>query len=353
MRATIILTGIILVASFVSCSPGQKNTMDQQQEIQQELTKLNTLLRDSAFAVKVAAGQEAAYYTTQQQQVPAFDEDKGSTVQKSFKEEKIATNLAGFYALECGIGALVQQKAKTPLYWLQQIVNGKLDSTEVLLLNRFANATWKAGQPFRSLSRIKRDNFIVANFLSEEETKKDLDQITAAAGKLLDSLKHISDTSAAVQFKKISALMRDKEFALQMAQHMEAAYYTALNKPVPAFVTAIEDTARVQKNVFEEKIATNIAGFYALECGLSYLATAQNKLPSVILQSILDSSINDADKQLLERFANATWKAGQPFRKLDRITREVFTPFYFLSAAEIEKDWVQITTMAQKLKAQL
>jgi hypothetical protein len=33
----------------------------------------------------------------------------------------------------------------------------------------------------------------------------------------------------------------------------------------------------------EEKIATNLAGFYALECGLSYLATAQKKLPSAVL----------------------------------------------------------------------
>jgi hypothetical protein len=353
MKTNFILPCVLLVAAFVSCSPGQKDTMEQQQKIKEELTKLNSLLRDSAFAVKVAAGQEAAYYTAQQQQVPVFDAHKDSTIKKSFKEEKIAINLAGFYALECGIGVLVQQKGKTPLYWLQQIVNKKLDSAEILLLNRFANATWKASQPFRSLSRIKKDNFIVANFLSEEETKKDFDQITAAATKLLDSLKNINDTSAAAQFKKISSIMQDKAFALQMAQHMEAAYYTALNKPVPAFVTAAEDTASVQKNIFEEKIATNIAGFYALECGLSYLATVQNKLPSVILQSILDSSINAADKQLLERFANATWKAGQPFRSNDRITREVFTPFYFLSAAEIEKDWVQITTMAQKLKAAL
>jgi hypothetical protein len=353
MKANFILAGMLLVVSLVSCSTSEKKAMEQQQKINEELTKISALLQDSAFAVTVASGQEAAYFEAQNQPAPAFDADKDSTVKKSFKDEKIAINLAGFYALECGIGALIAQKGETPLYWLQQIVSNKLDSTETLLLNRFANATWKAGQPFRSLSRIKRDNFIVANFLSDEETKKDLDQINAAAMLLIDSLKNISDTATAAQFAAIRRLMKDKDFALQMAKHMEAAYYKGLDKAVPEFVSAAEDTASVHKNVFEEKLATNIAGFYALECGVSYLATAQNKLPSVILKSILDSSINAADKQLLERFANATWKAGQPFRNADRITRDVFTPFYFLSEEEIEKDWVQITTMAKKLQEHL
>lgn len=59
---------------------------------------------------------------------------------------------------------------------------------EMLLLARFANATWKAGQPFRSLARITRPNFIPAAMLTDEELQKDFDQIKAAAGKLLEAM---------------------------------------------------------------------------------------------------------------------------------------------------------------------
>ena len=323
--------------------------MEQKQSIEEQLKKLNGYLRDLAWAVSIAAAQDAAYYLSQGKEVPPFEADKSAVVKKSIKDEKIAINIAGFYAVECGIGVLVAKKGNTAVYWLEKIVHQELDAAEMLLLNRFANATWKAGQPFRSLSRITRDNFIVASFLNAEETQKDHHQVVAAASKLLGSLKDVTDQSKEEQFKKISQLMKDKAFALEMAKHLEAAYYLAQKKPVPPFTSPDDDTATTEKNVFEEKVATNIAGFYALECGLSYMASAQHQLPSEVLQSIVDSSITEENKQLLERFANATWKAGQPFRSLDRIERDIFTPFYFLSNEEIEKDWVQITTMAKRL----
>ncbi len=324
--------------------------MEQEQKINGELSKLNLLLRDSAFAITVAATQEAAYYQGLGKTSPAFDSGTTGVIKKSALDEKIATNLAGFYALECGIGVLVDQNGNTPVYWLQKIVGHQLDSSQILLLNRFANATWKAGQPFRGMNRITRENFIVASLLSKEEVQKDYDQVLAAAIKLSDALKTVANEPAATQFKKISELMKDKAFALEMAKHMEASYYITLKKPVPLFSSPADDTATVIKNAFEEKVATNIAGFYAFECGLTYLSGVQQKLPSVILQSIIDGSINKADKLLLERFANATWKAGQPFRSIERITRDNFTPFYFLSPEEKDKDWVQITSVAKMLK---
>ena len=349
MKRVYILTCMVFATVLISCSPGQKKVMTQQQSIEKEFTKLNTLIRDSALAVKIAAAQDSAYYASQGKTIPAFDTDKTMVIKKSARDEKIAINVAGFYALECGMGALIEQKGNSPVYWLTKIVNKALDSSEILLLNRFANATWKAGQPFRSLSRIKKDNFIVAALLSADETQKDADQITAAAGKLLTAIKDVAEKSADEQFKKISLLMKDKVFALEMAKHMEASYYMALKKTVPLFLSPADDTAMIDKNAFEEKVATNIAGLYALECGLTYLASSQNKLPSQVLQTIINGSISKADKRLLERFANATWKAGQPFRSIDRIAKDNFTPFYFLSDVEIEKDWVQITNIAKQL----
>ena len=329
--------------------------MQKDLAINNELKKITSLLQDSSFALEMAKNQDAAYYISQGQTVPAFLPDSAdtSTIVRSLKEEKIATNIAAFYALECGIGALINQKGGGPGEWLNNLTGKQLDSTEILILNRFANATWKAGQPFRGLKRITRDVFISPVFLPADEIKKDYDQVLAAANKLLPALQDVKDSSAKSQFKKISDLLKDKQFALEMAQHMEAAYYTAQQLPIPPFLKPGEDTATIRKSIKEEKIATNIAGFYALECGLSYLATTQNKLPSVVLQSILNDSISKDDKILFERFANATWKAGQPFRGLDRITRTTFTCFDLLTPEEIEKDWVQIKAAAVKLSKAL
>jgi hypothetical protein len=325
--------------------------MEQQQHIKNELTNINKLLRDTAFAVATAGAQEAAWYEAQGKTATPFFAGPDSLLTKSVKEEKIAINVAGFYAVECGIGALVALNGQTPVYWLQQIVNKTLDSGSMLLLNRFANATWKAGQPFRSLERLTRNNFIVADFLNAAEIQKDADQVTAAATKLLDSLKDVSESPASAQLEKINRLLKDKQYAFAMASHMEAAYYKGQNKPAPPFLSPKEDTAVKQKSAREEKIAINIAGFYALECGVGYLSASQNKLPSDILKSITLDSTSAKDKQLLERFANATWKAGQPFRSLDRITRDIFKPFDMLPEDEVEKDWVQIKQAAKMLLA--
>ncbi len=352
MKATPVLYKILIVVCLASCAQKKEKDMETQKQIQEQLGKLNSLLRDSAFAMAFAKGQDSAYYSSQKQAIPSFEDDN-KKIKKSFKEEKIAINVAAFYAVECGMGIFINQKNGTPVQWLQKIVNKKTGSGEVLLLNRFANATWKTGQPFRNLNRIKRENFIVANYLSEAETKKDYDQVMAAASKLLDSLKAYESSSKEEQFKEISRLMKNKQYALEMARHMEAAYYTAENKPVPPFVSPAEDTAIIEKNAFDEKVATNLAAFYALECGLSYLSASNNELPSDVLQSIINGNIAEKDKQLLARFANATWKASQSFRSLDRIYKDNFTPFYFLSAEEIEKDWVQIKTAAAILKKML
>ncbi len=355
MKSYSIACAIAIGLFFISCSENKGIDMQQEQHINEELKKISFLLRDTSFALEMAKNQEAAYYVSLGQTVPPFlpDNNDASTIKRSVKEEKIATNIAGFYALECAIGALMEQKGGTPIVWLNKINEKKLDSAEALVFKRFANATWKAGQPFRGLNRITRDVFISPVFLPEDEIKKDFNQVSAAAAKLLPALRDINDTSKKGQVKKISLLLKDKQFAMGMAQHIESVYYTARQQPVPAFLKPGEDTAAIKKPVKEEKIATNIAGFYALECGLSYQATSQKKLPSAVLQSIINDSISKEDKRIFERFANATWKAGQPFRGLDRITRDSFTSFDLLPPEEVEKDWAQVKAAAGKLKKSL
>ena len=351
MKCFFVFGTLFLVLYFASCANNANTNMQQQQQIENELTQITGLLRDSSYALDMAQNQDAAYYKAQGQPVPDFlpQNRETGTVRKSAKEEKIATNIAAFYALECAVGALMEQKGGTPFEWLNKIKTKQLDSSEVLLLNRFANATWKAGQPFRGLERITRNVFVSPVFLPEAEVKKDYDQVTAAAGKLSVAMQDVQDASKADQLQKLKVLLQDKSFALEMAAHMEAAYYTAQQQAVPVFLKPGEDTATIGKSAKDEKIATNIAGFYALECGLSYLATAKQKLPSTVLKSILNDNIDADDKKLFERFANATWKAGQPFRGLDRITRNVFIPVDLLTKEEQEKDWIQVKAAAEKL----
>ena len=338
----------------ISCSENKKTSVKQEQTMNDQLQKISALLQDSVFSLETAKNQEASYYLSQGQTPPPFlSGDADSILKKSFREEKIAINIAAFYALECGIGFLMDQKKGSLIEWLNKIVTQQLDSSEQLVLNRFANATWKAGQPFRSLKRITRDNFTSSVFLSSEEVKKDRDQIMAAAQKLLTTVSDHKDSSNESQLRRVDQLLKDRTFAIEIAKHMEAAYYKGLQQNAPPFLKPGEDTSTVMKNVLEEKIATNIAGFYALECGLSYLATADNKLPTAVLDSILNDNIDHEDKKLFERFANATWKAGQPFRSLDRITRKNFTVVDFLSSDEVEKDWVQIKAAAAVLRKSL
>jgi hypothetical protein len=342
---------IAILSLFIACSMSSEKTTNDKQ-ILAELNKLNELLRDSSFAVKVANYHEAGYAnaTGTGQSTPTKD----SLIKKSFKEDKIATNLAGFYAVECGIGAISKETGKTPVDILKQIAENHLDSSHVLLLNRFANATWKAGQPFRELSRIRRSNFVVAAYLSKEEVKKDYDQVLAAATLLLTKLNSLpADAPVKDQLAAIEKLLKDKAFANEMAAYMEAAYYKGQHQPVPPFIKPEEDTATLMKSAEEERLAINLAGFYALECSVEYLSLTNKQPPSAILKAIINDHLKQSDKELLERFANATWKAGQPFRGLDRITRDIFKPFDLLPQDEVEKDWKQIQMAAELVNAEL
>jgi hypothetical protein len=349
MRTPIKYFLLFFLGAICACSIKKKENM--QNSIQNELNKIDSLLRNATYNEDMAKALDAAYYKGTGKGAPPFlaaGEDT-ATKQKSLKEEKIATNVAGFYALECGIGWLCSQSDQTPVEWLNKIKESTVDSATVSILNRFANATWKAGQPFRSMERIMRPTFTVFNFLPQDEVKKDEEQIATAAAKLLSAMNEVKDSSTDAQMKKIRTLMQNKDFALQMADSMNTGYNTRQNLPADKFLSAEDDTVTITKSVQEEKIAINVAGFYALECGLNYFATAKNELPSQVLQSIVDNTISVDEKMLLQRFANATWKAGQPFRGLDRTTRDNFVPFYFLTDEEIEKDWVQIKAAAEKL----
>lgn len=322
--------------------------MNTEEKISHELHIIDSLLQSEQYAEEMAVELDASYYKGIGQTAPPFFAPGEDTVKvgKPVKEEKIATSIAGFYALECGIGLLCAQTKTTPYDWLQKILNDKADDSAILLLNRFANATWKAGQPFKSIARIKKDNFISSSKLSDDEVQKDYHQIKAAATKLSQSLR---PGTMEEQMQQMRTLLHDTDYALRMAAFIDSMYYISGKQSAPAFIVAGEEHAIKEKSFREEKIAINVAGFYATECATNYLVTTRHKAPSEILQSLVDNTMSKPDQELYARFANATWKAGQPFRSLNRISRDTFTPFYFLTEADIDKDLAQVKAAAQKL----
>lgn len=320
------------------------------------MTKLQTLLRDQAYAREMAEYLDAAYYKSVNQPVPAFlkPEEETATTPKSVKDEKIAINLAGFYALEVGISALIDRTpTATPVSLLDAINKGSMSAADLTLLARFANATWKAGQPFRALNRISRETFTPAALLPANEVAKDVTQIKAAAALLAPLMESVRDKDAKTQFERLQTLLRDQAASTEIAMGLDAAYYKGLNQPVPPFVTKEEETATAPKSVREEKIAMNVAGFYALEVGLTAIAERNQTTPLKVLDQLNQGTLSQADQLLLARFANATWKAGQPFRALNRITRDTFKPAALLTADDVSKDVAQIRAAAVKLATSL
>ena len=320
------------------------------EDIQKQLSVIDSLLRDKAFCLSLAKAQHIAYYTGIGQEAPPFltPEEENAFVRTSVREEKIAIGLAGFYAVECAVGLLCDQANERPSDWLRKIGADKTDAATNLLLNRFANATWKAGQPFKGLDKITRPVFRSASFLRREDIQKDHEQVKAAAIKLLSALGTATNSGTDSQMKKIRELLQSQSYALEIAECTNDAYADDnKNDITPALKQ--NDTATVSKPAPDQKIATNLAGFYAVEACTDYLASSRDLLPARLLKSIADNSISEEDKNLYNRFANATWKAGQPFRGLERIQRETFTPFYFLTKADIDKDWVQVKAAAKKI----
>lgn len=317
-----------------------------------QFQKLQTLLRDQNFALEMAQYLDAAYYKGISQPVPPFlkPEEETATQPKSVKEEKIAINLAGFYALEVGISAISDRTKETPIEILDSITKGTRSKEDMLLLGRFANATWKAGQPFRALSRITRDTFKPSALLSNDDVQKDLDQIKAAVEKVSEKMQDVRGKDRNEQFLKLQTLLRDPVFALEIAQYIDAAYYKGINQPVQPFLKPEEETAMQPKSVKEEKIAINLAGFYALEVGISAISDRTKETPNEIIDSLVKGTRSKDDVLLLGRFANATWKAGQPFRSLSRITRDTFKPSTLLSSDDVQKDLDQVNAAAQKLQ---
>ncbi|KIC96260.1 hypothetical protein OI18_00380 [Flavihumibacter solisilvae] len=319
---SILIVSVLALFLFLACSSAPESQSPV--AIQEELDKLKQALLDRDFMTGVARAQEAAYYDALGQAVPSFisAEDSSQVILKSLRDERIAATLSSFYALECGISAMTRRKrGTTPLTILQQVEAWRIDTTSKLLLRCFADATWRTGQPFMSLKSIVKvqPNYEV--------------QLRLVAKKMIADLEDVAGGSCQMQTKKIRHLMQDSTYMHKMAEYID-----------PAILKT--ETGIIERSKYEEKVATNLPGAFALECGITFLAKTKQQLPSALIRSINENTISEEDMMLMCRFANATWKSSQPFRGLNRIKGSTFIPFSQLSDEEVEKDRVQIRSAA-------
>ncbi|MDP8299278.1 MAG: hypothetical protein P9L88_05190 [Candidatus Tantalella remota] len=150
---------------------------------------------------------------------------------------------------------------------------------------------------------------------------------------------------AIIQFEALKQILQSKQAAREMAEWQNGSYYRGIGEEAPQFILPEEEGTDAEK----ERIAINLAGVYALESGLGVICERDNVTPLEVLTAINDRTISEEDMLLMARFANATWKAGQVFRSLDRIERDTFRPAVTLVPEELEKDFDQIYAAAEQL----
>ncbi len=180
-----------------------------------------------------------------------------------------------------------------------------------------------------------------------------INQIASQDNELLPEVKSLEQSAGALQeavgtyvsldeqLRVIEKILHDVEFAKQIAKHIHDAYYLGQGQEAPEFEAT------------EQNIAVNLAGFYAVEAGVGYLSEASRKTPLQIMDEIRSGTLADEQMLLLARFANATWKASQPFRSLSRITRPIMKPAARLTQDELQLDFDQIRANSKTFAAKI
>ncbi|MDD4526706.1 MAG: hypothetical protein PHF25_01560 [Candidatus Margulisbacteria bacterium] len=193
---------------------------------------------------------------------------------KNGNNEKIAINQAGAIAVECGAGVLLEIKnadtgtkikfkniSEVFKYLLAEDNNSPEKINDMLLVARFANATWKAGQPLRGLQRMQKSNYIPASMLSTEELEKDFVQIKAATKCLYEEMlaraggeEALNKLSAENQLEILKEMMQDLGFAKKIGEHLNNQYYLGIGATPPQFLDDVPGPGKVNQMIEDEAV---------------------------------------------------------------------------------------------------
>lgn len=150
-------------------------------------------------------------------------------------------------------------------------------------------------------------------------------------------------------YEKVTAIFRSVESSVEAANILAKAYVDAVGKPEDYKPFGADNP---------EQVALNLAGLYAADTAANILsatrygASANAYLAALV--NIRDNCLTRTEKYVVKNVANATWRAGQPFRDmatkpLNRISREVNMQFNQLPPDEMDKDLVQVQAAASFL----
>ena len=233
----------------------------------------------------------------------------------SLAQEKIATNLAGFFGMLGGLGFLCNIQNQSPAHILAAILAQRLTAKEKETFCRFANVTWKVSQPLRDIERISRPPFIPFSLLPAAEQEKDWVQISAAADYLHQVIPDLHGVTTPTQWQRIADEMQNPEFLKGMAKAVFEAYYTSLNEDPPTF---LEETDLQQNQEVTVKATWSdknlLTGFYVLECFCDASNLDSLSELNELLLLIQRKQLDPERKALIHSYLLAALQTGMAFQ---------------------------------------
>ncbi|MFC1674591.1 response regulator [Candidatus Omnitrophota bacterium] len=319
-------------------------------QLEQELGILDSLMKNPAF-LETMAGALLSAYNEHANTDYRITQDTDATV---FTKEDLdrTQNLAGLIGVEVGTSALLAttRKGNSLVSVLKAITEDMLTEKEMRLLALFANATWKAGVPFRvktgsdgeslgpySLMQSHPD-FVPVVLAREEVAEEDILQMKVAAHKLLSAIQHIDDPQE--QLDRLEFLLKNKGFLELLARESLQAYNS--RHGTKHSISTDQTLTGLTKRDLD--IAMNLLGFIALEVGVGALLelTRQGQSMSDVLNAIVEGRLTGEEETLLALFANATWKAGVPFRVKTGSDGRSLGPYFRIMEHPDFRRWAQL-----------
>jgi hypothetical protein len=146
-------------------------------------------------------------------------------------------------------------------------------------------------------------------------------------------------------FDRIRDAFQKLDICTQMANAVAKAYHDLTSPDTPYQPFGSDD---------QGSIAANMCSVYAVDSAANAITmVAEGKVTEddymASLRAIAEGSLAADELYVARQFANATWKACQPYRGLERLTRPVMTQFNLLPDDEVAKDDATLAAAAKAL----
>ena len=141
---------------------------------------------------------------------------------------------------------------------------------------------------------------------------------------------------------KMECIIRDRQNLIEVANRCDKAYAEGVGHP--EWYTPFGEEQ-------PEKVAQNYAGAQAVMSGVGAICHLRrgklDKIGLKILWQIINNKLKPEEHDLLLRFSNATWGAGQPFRGGNLSRADHVNMFDLLPYEEVLKDYYQVRAAAE------